>query len=52
MTSRSRRFSLEHAVKFVNASYDEEFSEFEPSESGSGSDESNSDYLDVSEENL
>ena len=52
MASRSKRFSLEHAVKFVTVSDDEEFSEIESSESESDSNESNSDYLDASEENL
>ena len=37
--------SLEHEIKFVTASDNEEFSEIESSESESGSDESNSDYL-------
>ena len=52
MASRSKRLSLEHAVKFFTTSDDEEFSEIESSKSESDSDESNSDYLDVSEENL
>ena len=43
MASRSKRFSLEHAVKFVTVSDDEEFSEIESSESESDSNESNSD---------
>ena len=47
MASRSKRLSLEHAIKFSIASNDEEFSEIESSESESDSDESNSDYLDV-----
>ena len=41
MTTRSKRLSLEHAIKFVTSSDDEEFSEIEPSESESVSDESN-----------
>ena len=52
MASRSKRLSLEHAVKFFTISDDEEFSEIESSKSESDSDESNSDYLDVSEENV
>ena len=44
--------SLEHVIKFVTALDDEEYSAIESSESESDSDESNSDYLDVSEENL
>ena len=52
MASRSKRLSLEHAIKFVTAADDEEFSEFESGESESDSDESNSNYLDVSVENL
>ena len=52
MASRSKRLSLEHAIKFVTATDDEEFSEFESDESESDSDESNSNYLDVSVENL
>ena len=47
MAFRSKRLSLEHAIKFVTTSDDEEFSEIESSESESDSDESNSDYLDV-----
>ena len=49
MASRSKHLSLEHAIKFVTASDDEEFSGIESSESES---DSNSDYLDVSKENL
>ena len=52
MASRSKRPSLEHAIKFATVSYDEEFSEFESSESESDSDESNRNYLDVAKENL
>ena len=52
MASRSKHLSLEHAIKFVAASDDEEFSGIESSESESDSNESNSDYLDVSKENL
>ena len=52
MASRSKHLSLEHAVKSVTASDDEEFSGIESSESESDSDESNRDYLDVSKENL
>ena len=52
MASWSKRLSLEHTIKFVTASDDEEFSENESSESESDSDESNTDYLDVSEKNL
>ena len=52
MTTRSKRLSLERAVTFVTSLDDEEFFEIEPSESESVSDESNSDYLDVSEETL
>ena len=44
--------SLEHEIKFVTASDDEEFSEIESSESESGSDESNSDYLDYLDDYL
>ena len=44
--------SLEDAIKFVTASDDKEFSEIESSKSNSNSDESNSDYLDVSAENF
>ena len=52
MVSRSKRLSLEHALKFVTASDDEEFSEIEFTEFEFDSDESNSDYLGVSEESL
>ena len=52
MASRSKRFSLELATEFVTASDDEELAEIESSESWFDSDESNSNYLDVSEENL
>ena len=52
MASRSKRLSLERAKKFGTASDNEEFSEIESSESKSDSDASNSDYRDVSEENL
>ena len=52
IASRSKHLSLEHAIKFVTASDDEEFSGIESSESESDSDESNRDYLDVSKENL
>ena len=52
MTSRSKRLSLEDAIKFVTASDDKEFSEIESSKSNSNSDESNSDYLDVSAESF
>ena len=52
MASRSKHLSLEHVLKFVTASDDEEFSGIESSESESDSDESNRDYLDVSKENL
>ena len=52
MAFRSKRLSLGHAIKFVTASDDKEFSEIESSDSESDSDESNSNYLDVSEENL
>ena len=44
--------SLEHEIKFVTASDNEEFSEIESSESESGSDESNSDYLDYLDDYL
>ena len=47
---RSKRLSLERVIKFVTAS--DEFSEIKSSEPESDSDESNSDYLDVPEENL
>ena len=50
--SRSKGLSLEHAIKFATVLDDKEFSEIEPSKSESNSDESNSDYLDVSEETL
>ena len=52
MASRSKRLSLEDAMKFVTASDDKEFSEIESSKSNSNSDESNSDYLDVSAESF
>ena len=48
MASGSKRPSLEHAINFVTASDNEEFSEIESSESDS--DESNSDYFGVSED--
>ena len=52
MASRSKRLSFEHAINFVTATDVAEFSEFESGESESDSDESNSNYLDVSVENL
>ena len=58
MASRSKclSLSLEHTIKFVTASDDQEFSDIESSaydsDGSKESDDSNSDYLDVSDENL
>ena len=53
---QSASLSLEHTIKFVTASDDHEFSDIESSaydsDGSKESDDSNSDYLDVSDENL